>query len=494
MMWALLSVWDKTGIVELARELTAHKYNIMSSGGTGKALAAEGIKFTEVSNYTGFPEMMDGRVKTLHPKVHGGLLGRKTIDDAVMAKHGINRIDLLVVNLYPFEAMSQKDLDIEKLIEFIDVGGPAMIRAAAKNYKNVAVVVDPADYPVILASIKNGDIPADQRLELAKKAFARTAGYDAAISNYLYRLNSPFPTTLSLQFSHGRPLRYGENPHQQAAVYGTQGIAGTEPLQGKQMSYNNYLDVNAGVSLLREFDDAAAVIVKHNNPCGVATGSDLLDAYITAREVDPASSYGSVVSVNREVTTSLAEEICKTYVEVIVAPGFSDEALSVMKKKENMRVLVLPLRCDADEVRSIDGGILVQRTPAYQEHWQVISDRDPSADEMKALQLAWKVCKHTKSNTIIFADPRQTLGIGAGQMSRVDSAKIAIEKACASLKGSAVASDAFLPFPDTLEVAAAAGATALVQPGGSIRDKEVIEAANRHHMAMVFTGIRYFRH
>ena len=494
MMWALLSVWDKTGIVELARELTAHKYNIMSSGGTGKALAAEGIKFTEVSNYTGFPEMMDGRVKTLHPKVHGGLLGRKTIDDAVMAKHGINRIDLLVVNLYPFEAMSQKDLDIEKLIEFIDVGGPAMIRAAAKNYKNVAVVVDPADYPVILASIKNGDIPADQRLELAKKAFARTAGYDAAISNYLYRLNSPFPTTLSLQFSHGRPLRYGENPHQQAAVYGTQGIAGTEPLQGKQMSYNNYLDVNAGVSLLREFDDAAAVIVKHNNPCGVATGSDLLDAYITAREVDPASSYGSVVSVNREVTERLAEEICKTYVEVIVAPGFSDEALSVMKKKENMRVLVLPLRCDADEVRSIDGGILVQRTPAYQEHWQVISDRDPSADEMKALQLAWKVCKHTKSNTIIFADPRQTLGIGAGQMSRVDSAKIAIEKACASLKGSAVASDAFLPFPDTLEVAAAAGATALVQPGGSIRDKEVIEAANRHHMAMVFTGIRYFRH
>lgn len=494
MKWALLSVWDKTGIVELARELTAHKYNIMSSGGTGKALAAEGIKFTEVSNYTGFPEMMDGRVKTLHPKVHGGLLGRKTIDDAVMAKHGINRIDLLVVNLYPFEAMSGKDLDIEKLIEFIDVGGPAMIRAAAKNYKNVAVVVDPADYPVILASIKNGDVPADQRLELAKKAFARTAGYDAAISNYLYRLNSPFPTTLSLQFSHGRPLRYGENPHQQAAVYGTQGIAGTEPLQGKQMSYNNYLDVNAGVSLLREFDDAAAVIVKHNNPCGVATGSDLLDAYITAREVDPASSYGSVVSVNREVTTSLAEEICKTYVEVIVAPGFSDEALSVMKKKENMRVLVLPPRCDADEVRSIDGGILVQRTPAYQEHWQVISDRDPSADEMKALQLAWKVCKHTKSNTIIFADPRQTLGIGAGQMSRVDSAKIAIEKACASLKGSAVASDAFLPFPDTLEVAAAAGATALVQPGGSIRDKEVIEAANRHHMAMVFTGIRYFRH
>ena len=494
MKWALLSVWDKTGIVDFARELALHKYNIMSSGGTGKALAAAGIKFTEVSSYTGFPEMMDGRVKTLHPKVHGGLLGRKTIDDAVMAKHGITRIDLLVVNLYPFEAMSQKEMDLDKLIEFIDVGGPAMIRAAAKNYHDVAVVVDPADYPVIISAIKAGELSPEQRLELTKKAFARTAAYDAAISNHLYRLSSPFASTLSLQFTHGRPLRYGENPHQMAAVYGTSGIAGTEPLQGKQMSYNNYLDVNAGVSLLREFDDAAAVIVKHNNPCGVSTGNDVLDAYLTAREVDPVSAYGSVVSVNREVTKAFAEEICNTFVEVIVAPRYSDDALSVMKKKENMRVLVLPEKCESDEIRTIDGGILVQRTPAYQEHWQVITDRDPSADEMKALQLAWKVCKHTKSNTIIFADKSRTLGIGAGQMSRVDSAKIAIEKACASLKGSAVASDAFLPFPDTLEVAADAGATALVQPGGSIRDKEVIEAANKRHMAMVFTGIRYFRH
>jgi phosphoribosylaminoimidazolecarboxamide formyltransferase/IMP cyclohydrolase len=494
MKWALLSVWDKTGIVELARELVAHKYSIMSSGGTGKALAEAGIKFIEVSSYTGFPEMMDGRVKTLHPKVHGGLLGRKAVDDAVMAKHGINRIDLLVVNLYPFEAMSGKEMDLDKLIEFIDIGGPAMIRAAAKNYKSVAVVVDPADYPSILTSIQAGEIPENKRLELAKKVFARTAAYDAAISNYLYRLDSPFPSTFSLQFTHGRPLRYGENPHQMAAVYGKTGIAGTEPLQGKQMSYNNYLDVNAGVSLLREFDDAAAVIVKHNNPCGVAVGSDILDAYLTAREVDPVSAYGSVVSVNREVTKKFAEEICNTFVEVIAAPSFSSDALAVMKKKDNMRVLVLPERCDADEVRTIDGGILVQRTPAYQEHWQVITDRDPSAEEMKALQLAWKVCKHTKSNTIIFADQKRTLGIGAGQMSRVDSAKIAIEKACGSLNGSAVASDAFLPFPDTLEVAAKAGATALVQPGGSIRDQEVIDAANRLHMAMVFTGVRYFRH
>jgi len=494
MKWALLSVWDKTGIIQLAGELARHQFNIMSSGGTGKVLAEAGIKFTEVSSYTGFPEMMDGRVKTLHPKVHGGLLGRRRIDDEVMGKHGINRIDLLVVNLYPFEAMSAKPMSLESLIEYIDVGGPAMIRAAAKNYKDVAVVVDPADYPAVITAINGEGISAEQRLALAKKAFARTAAYDAAISNHLYGLEAPFPPVYSFQFSNGRNLRYGENPHQQAAVYGQSGIAGSEPLQGKQMSYNNYLDLNAGVSLLREFEEPSAVIVKHNNPCGVAVGTDVLSAYLTAHEVDPVSAYGSVVSVNREVTTQLAEEISNTFVEVIAAPSFSAEALAIMKKKENMRVLILPEKIAHDEIRTIDGGILVQRTPAYQEHWEVITDRDPTADEMQALRLAWKVCKHTKSNTIIFADKSRTLGIGAGQMSRVDAAKIAIEKACASLQGSVVASDAFLPFSDTLEVAADAGATALAQPGGSIRDKEVIEAANKRHMAMVFTGIRYFRH
>jgi len=494
MKWALLSVWDKTGIIELAQELMRHKYSIMSSGGTGKALADAGVKFTEVSSYTGFPEMMDGRVKTLHPKVHGGLLGRRQVDDAVMAKHGINRIDLLVVNLYPFEKMSGQQLSLEALIEFIDIGGPAMIRAGAKNYKNVAVVVDPSDYPVVIRAIQSGEISPDQRLTLAKKAFARTAAYDAAISNYLYRLDTLFPSTFTVQFDHGRTLRYGENPHQQAAVYGNTGIAGTEPIQGKQMSYNNYLDVNAGVALLREFEETAAIIVKHNNPCGVAIGTDLLDAYITAREVDPVSAYGSVVCLNREIDKKVAEEIAVTFVEVLVAPSFSKDALAIMAKKENMRVLAIPPKSESDEIRSIDGGVLVQRTPPYQEHWEVITDRDPTPDEMRAIQLAWKVCKHTKSNTIIFADQKRTLGIGAGQMSRVDSARIAIGKACASLKGSAVASDAFLPFPDTLEVAAQAGATALVQPGGSIRDKDVIDAANRLHMAMVFTGVRYFRH
>jgi phosphoribosylaminoimidazolecarboxamide formyltransferase/IMP cyclohydrolase len=494
MKWALLSVWDKTGIIELARELLQQKFSIMSSGGTGKELATAGIPFTEVSSYTGFPEMMDGRVKTLHPKVHGGLLGRRQVDDGVMAKHGINRIDLLVVNLYPFEKMSGQQMSLESLIEFIDVGGPAMIRAGAKNYKNVAVVVDPSDYPEVIRAIQGGEISLEQRFELAKKAFARTAAYDAAISNYLSALNIPFPSTFTVQFSHGRTLRYGENPHQLAAVYGSSGIAGTEPIQGKQMSYNNYLDVNAGVALLYEFEETAAVIIKHNNPCGVALGTDELDSYITAREVDPVSAYGSVVCMNREINKDVAEEIAKTFVEVLVAPSFSGDARAVMAKKENMRALVLPQKSGGDEMRTIDGGVLVQRTPPYQEHWEVVTDRDPTPDEMRAIQLAWKVCKHTRSNTIIFADQKRTLGIGAGQMSRVDSARIAVEKACASLKGSVVASDAFLPFPDTLEVAADAGATALVQPGGSIRDKDVIDAANRLHMAMIFTGVRYFRH
>ncbi|OPY36896.1 MAG: bifunctional phosphoribosylaminoimidazolecarboxamide formyltransferase/IMP cyclohydrolase [Methanoregula sp. PtaU1.Bin051] len=494
MKWALLSVWDKTGIIDLAHALIRLRFSIMSSGGTGKALAQAGIKFTEVSSYTGFPEMMDGRVKTLHPKVHGGLLGRRQIDDAVMVKYGINRIDLLVVNLYPFEAMSEKKMDIKELIEYIDIGGPAMIRAGAKNYHSVAVVVDPTDYPMVTDALSRGDLSPDQRFALAKKAFARTSAYDAAISNYLERMDGRLPAIYTAQFTHGRELRYGENPHQRAAIYGKTGIAGAEPVQGKQMSYNNYLDLNAAVALLREFDECAAVIVKHNNPCGVAVDNTLREAYITARNVDPVSAYGSVVAVNREVDQDLAREVSSTFVEVITAPSYTKEAKEILQAKENLRVLLLPDPVVQDEIRSIDGGALIQCTPQYQEHWKVMTHRDPTSSELSALQLAWKVCKHTRSNTIIFADSRRTLGIGAGQMSRVDAAKIAIMKACDSLQGSAVASDAFLPFPDTLEAAAAAGATALVQPGGSIRDNEVIAAANRLNMAMIFTGVRYFRH
>ena len=494
MKWALLSVWDKQGIVDLGKALVSFDFGLISSGGTGRVLAASGIPFDEVSSYTGFPEMMDGRVKTLHPKIHGGLLGRRGTDDQVMAAQNIRPIDLLVTNLYPFEEMAGKGLDLDKLVEYIDIGGPALIRAAAKNYRDVAVITDPEDYQVALGALSSGGIPDGLKFRFAQKAFARTAAYDAAISNYLNNVDREFPEVFTVQFRNGRTLRYGENPHQKACIYGFSGISGAEPLQGKQMSYNNYLDLDAASGLLSEFEEPCAVIVKHNNPCGAAVGNDIRQAYLRARDTDPVSAYGSVVLVNREVDEAMAKEITATFVEVIAAPAFSPDAEGIMKSKETMRVLVLPARSGGDQMRSIDGGLLVQRTPAYQEHWETVTDRDPSAAEMQALRLAWKVCKHTRSNAIIFAGAEKTIGIGAGQMSRVDAAKIAIEKSLSSLKGSGVASDAFLPFPDTLEVASIAGATALVQPGGSIRDKEVIDAANNLNVAMIFTGIRYFRH
>jgi phosphoribosylaminoimidazolecarboxamide formyltransferase/IMP cyclohydrolase len=494
MKWALISVWDKRGVLDLARALAKHNVGILSSGGTGNLLREAGIAYTEVAAYTGSPEMMNGRVKTLHPKVHGGLLGRRGVDDPAMTEQGIHPIDLLVANLYPFEEKSATITDLSKLTEYIDIGGPAMIRAAAKNFRDVAVITDPADYPLVGEALKAGGFTGDQRFALAKKAFALTAAYDAAISNYFQTVGRDLPEIFTLQVRNGRRLRYGENPHQRGAVFGEQGVAGTVPIQGKEMSYNNYLDLHAAAGLVREFEEAAAVIVKHNNPCGVAIGNELLDAYVRARDVDPVSAYGSVVAVNREVGVPLADEICSTYVEVIAAPSFTPDALSAMKKKENMRVLELPGPSPGPELRTIDGGLLLQETPPYREHWEVITDRDATPEELSALTLAWKVCRHTRSNAIIFADRHRTLGIGAGQMSRVDSAKIAIDKSLFSLVGSVVASDAFLPFPDTLEIAAAAGATALIQPGGSIRDAEVIAAANTLNMAMIFTGVRYFRH
>ncbi|MDV0443033.1 bifunctional phosphoribosylaminoimidazolecarboxamide formyltransferase/IMP cyclohydrolase [Methanorbis rubei] len=494
---ALLSVWDKTGILDLAKALAAKNIGILSSGGTAKTLRDAGIPVTDVSEYTGFPEMMDGRVKTLHPKVHGGLLGRRGTDDDIMKAHGIEGIDILCVNLYPFEEMSQKNLPLDELIEFVDIGGPAMIRAASKNFKDVAVVVDPSDYPMVIEAVSGKGFTHEQRLGLAAKALTRTAAYDGAISNYLNSLNRDFPTTLTLQFANGRPLRYGENPHQKAAVYGTSGIAGQIALQGKEMSYNNYLDVHAAVSLCRELPSPATVIVKHNNPCGVALGTTQLASYLKARDVDPVSAYGSVVAMNSQVGKDVAEEICSTFVEVLIAPSFTDEAREIMKRKENMRLLLLPSEVPADEVRTIDGGILVQRTPAHEEGWDVVSKRAPTAEEVAALKLAWKVVKHAKSNAIIYANATETVGLGVGQMSRVDSAKLAVIKAAEfgrTMKGTVIASDAFLPFADTLEVAAAAGATALIQPGGSIRDAEVIAKADELGVAVVFTGTRHFRH
>lgn len=495
MRYALLSVWDKKGIVDLAKTLVSNDFKILSSGGTAKELSNAGIDITEVSEYTGAPEMMDGRVKTLHPKIHGGLLGRRGIDDAVMAERGIEKIDLLVVNLYPFEEMSGKGLPLNELVEYIDIGGPAMIRAAAKNFRDVAVVIDPEDYDFVKAAVMENGLTETERLYLARKVFARMAAYDGAISNYLYSIETEFPEILSVQYRNGRELRYGENPHQKAAVYGDSGIAGQKSLQGKAMSYNNYLDTDAAVRLLREFDETAAVIVKHNNPCGVAIGDTLHEAYIRARDVDPVSAYGGIVALNREVGPDMAEEIASTFIEVVIAPSYTEKALEIMKRKENMRILILPPDEETQELRTIDGGALVQKTPKdITENWEVVTEREPTADEMEAMKLAMKVCKHTKSNAIIFADKKSALGIGAGQMNRVNSAEIAVSKARFPLKGSAVASDAFLPFPDTLEVAAKAGATALLQPGGSIRDKEVIEAANRLNVAMVFTGVRHFRH
>jgi phosphoribosylaminoimidazolecarboxamide formyltransferase/IMP cyclohydrolase len=494
MKWALLSVWDKTGLVDLARDLRARGVEILASGGTGKVLGAEGIPFLEVSEYTGSPEMMDGRVKTLHPKIHAGLLGRKGVDDGVMESLGIHPIDLLVANLYPFEGMASQGLPLAELMEFVDIGGPAMIRAAAKNYRSVAVVVDPGDYPLVKSALGRGGFSEEERLGLARKAFARTAAYDAAISNHLHSLDGPLPLVYTVQARNGRMLRYGENPHQLGAVYGEAGIAGAEPLQGREMSYNNYLDMDAAVALLREFDETCCVCVKHNNPCGVATGDDLRETYVAAREVDPDSSYGGIVALNREVKADTAREICRTFIELVIAPSYTAGALEAFKGKEKMRVLSLPNPAGGLSLRSIDGGLLVQKTPPFREHWQVVTERDPTAQELQALKLAWRVCKHARSNAIVFADGARTLGIGAGQTSRVDAARIAIMKARLPLKGSAVASDAFLPFPDTLEEAAKAGAAALVQPGGSIRDREVIDAANRLDMAMIFTGVRYFRH
>jgi len=491
---ALLSVWDKTGLAGLAAVLREHGVEILASGGTGKALGDAGIDFLEIAEYTGSPEMMDGRVKTLHPKIHAGLLGRRGIDDGMMASLGIRPIDLLVANLYPFERMSAQGLPLPEILEFVDIGGPAMIRAAAKNCRDVAVVVDPADYPLVVAALGRGGFTGEERLALAKKAFARTAAYDAAISNYLYALGSTLPLVCTFQARNGRILRYGENPHQVGAVYGEGGIAGTRPIQGKEMSYNNYLDLDAAVALLREFDEPCCVCVKHNNPCGVATGDDLRETYIAARDADSISAYGGIVALNREVEGDTATEICRTFIEVVTAPSFTSDALGTFRKKEQMRVLLLPGPVEGLSLRSIDGGLLVQKTPAYQEHWEVVTEREPTTAELQALKLAWRVCTHARSNAIVFADGSRTLGIGAGQTSRVDAARIAIMKARAPLAGSAVASDAFLPFPDTLEEAAKAGATALVQPGGSIRDGEVIEAANRLDVAMIFTGIRHFRH
>jgi phosphoribosylaminoimidazolecarboxamide formyltransferase/IMP cyclohydrolase len=520
---ALLSVSDKSGLIEFARALAAHGIDLVSTGGTAKAIAAAGLKVSDVSELTGFPEMMDGRVKTLHPKVHGGLLAiRDNAEHAQSMKdHGIAPIDLLVVNLYPFEATVEKGADFDECIENIDIGGPAMIRAAAKNHDDVAVVVEASDYQAVLDELaaNQGATTRTLRRRLAAKAYARTAAYDAAISNWFSgELNTTAPDFRAFGGRLIQALRYGENPHQHAAFYRTPdkrpGVATARQLQGKELSYNNINDTDAAYECLAEFDatrTAAVVIVKHANPCGVAEGADLVSAYRTAFACDSTSAYGGIVAVNRTLDADAARAITEIFTEVIIAPDATEEAIAIIAKRRNLRLLLAGSLPDPRTMgltaKTVAGGMLVQsRDNAVVDDMilKAVTNRAPTDAEMRDLRFAFRVAKHVKSNTIVYAKDLATVGIGAGQMSRVDSARIAARKAQDAAdeaklpfpmtKGSVVASDAFFPFADGLLVAIEAGATAVIQPGGSIRDDEVIKAADDAGIAMVLTGVRHFRH
>ena len=501
---ALLSVSDKTGIVEFARGLVAHGVEIISTGGTAAALQRAGIPTVEISAFAGSPEILDGRVKTLHPKVHGGLLYLRENPEhvATAAEHDIRPIDLVCVNLYPFEATIAKEgVTLAEAIENIDIGGPSMIRSASKNHQSVTVVTDPADYPAVLEALdeEGGATTLKLREQLAVKAFATTSAYDRAIADYLGREQDG--GVYSLTFPLEQRLRYGENPHQKAELYGNFSDY-FEKLQGKELSYNNILDITAATNLIAEFAKPTVAILKHTNPCGVATDPDLKAAWDKAFATDKQAPFGGIIIANRPVDAALARAISEIFSEVIIAPDFDAEARAVLQKKKNLRLMRL-LRTpvgDGRDVRSVLGGLLVQDSDTAEieelEH-KVVSARPPTKAELEAMEFGWKVVKHVKSNAIVYAAADRTLGIGAGQMSRVDSSRIAVWKAKEaglSLKGSAVCSDAFFPFPDGLIAAAEAGATAAIQPGGSVRDEEVIKAADEHKVAMVFTGIRHFRH
>ncbi len=516
---ALISVSDKSGLLEFARELRALGVEILSTGGTAKMLAAHNIAVTEVSDHTGFPEMMDGRVKTLHPKIHGGILARRDLPAHVeaMHKHHIAPIDLVVVNLYPFEqTVARPECSVEDAIENIDIGGPAMVRSAAKNHDAVTIVVDSADYALVLDEMRQnrGAVGAGTRQRLAMKAFEHTARYDGMIANYLGRLNpdgtrAPFPHTFNLQFVQALPLRYGENPHQQAAFYVEQradiGVATARILQGKELSYNNIADADAALECVRSFDEAACVIVKHANPCGVAVAENILAAYERAYATDPTSAFGGIIAFNRTLDAATAKTIIeRQFVEVLVAPEIATEALAVLKTKPNVRVLETGVwaseRAAAHDFKRVTGGLLVQERDDGKitaRDLKVVTQRAPTAQELRDLQFAWKVAKYVKSNAIVYGKDGHTVGVGAGQMSRVYSARIAAIKAADAgleVRGAVMASDAFFPFRDGLDQAAAVGITAVIQPGGSMRDNEVIAAADEHGIAMVFTGMRHFRH
>ena len=500
----LISVTDKTGVVEFALELSEMGAELISTGGTARLLREAGIPVKDVAEVTGFPEMLDGRVKTLHPKIAGGILAIRSnfAHRSAIEEHGIAPIDMVVVNLYRFEDVAAKaDARLEELIENIDIGGPTLIRAAAKNYQDVAVVVSPADYGAVIKEMRKDGLSLETRWRLAKKAFRTTADYDAAIGARLEKVDSAslLPPDLSLRAPKLMDLRYGENPHQAAALYGQrgQGIAGAEQLHGKELSYNNLVDLDAAWQLAAEFSQPAAAIVKHTNPCGCAEQGSLAEAYRKAFECDPLSAYGGVIGFNRAVDEETAREVSKTFIEAIAAPDYAPEALAVLRAKKNLRLMRAAPGPDRLVVKSISGGFLAQtaddatldRAAAV-----VKTKRAPSEEEWQALEFAWKVAKHVKSNAIVYARAGQAAGVGAGQMSRVDSVKIGAMKAVLPLAGTVVASDAYFPFPDGVEEAVAHGATAFIQPGGSIRDAEVIAAADRLGVAMVFTGVRHFRH
>jgi len=523
---ALLSVSDKTGIVDFARALHDSGVKLLSTGGTAKLLAESGLPVTEVSEITGFPEMLDGRVKTLHPRVHGGLLARRDVPEhmAALKEHGIGTIDLAVINLYPFaKATANPNCTLEDAIENIDIGGPAMLRAAAKNWQDVAVVIDPTDYPQVLSELKGAGLQKKTKFALAKKVFAHTAAYDGMITNYLTALaddaelhgeavpaRGDYPATFTLQLAKVQDMRYGENPHQSAAFYrdaqpapGT--LASWSQLQGKELSFNNIADSDAAWECVKTFDVPACVIVKHANPCGVAIGASVAEAYAKAFKTDPTSAFGGIIAFNRPLDGAAAEAVVRQFVEVVIAPSVTPEARTIFAAKQNVRVLEVPLPEGARSMNALDfkrvgGGVLLQSTDARNvapSELKVVTKVKPTAEQMVDLMFAWKVAKFVKSNAIVFCAGGMTMGVGAGQMSRIDSARIAsikAENAGLTLKGTAVASDAFFPFRDGLDVVCDAGATCVIQPGGSMRDEEVISAADERGIAMVLTGTRHFRH
>jgi phosphoribosylaminoimidazolecarboxamide formyltransferase/IMP cyclohydrolase len=518
---ALLSVYRKEGIVDLARGLVERGHEILSTGGTAAALEKAGVKVTGVSKVTGFPEILDGRVKTLHPKIHAGILARRDLPSHLEALDGqkIAPIDVVVVNLYPFEDRVAKGCTFDEAIENVDIGGPTMVRGAAKNFAHVAVVVDPADYGLLLEQLDRPEgIDAATRLYLAQKAFRHTARYEAAIAGYFAQVevregayapaesDDTFPYRLHPSFEKVQDLRYGENPHQRAAFYADLGstlysVAAARKLQGKELSFNNILDLDAAWRLATELEEPACVIVKHTNPCGTATGSGTLEAYERAWACDPTSAFGGIIAFNERVDVGTAKKVTSQFVEAVIAPGFDGPALQTLAKKPNLRVMNMDTtsihKASGFDLRRVMGGLLAQQWDLHQlerERCEVVTKRAPSEDEWKAMLFAWTVVKHVKSNAIVFASATQTVGVGAGQMSRVDAARLAAQKAVLPLAGTVVASDAFFPFRDGVDEIAKTGATAVIQPGGSVRDEEVIAAADEHGLAMVFTGVRHFRH